>query len=119
MDKEIGEEVRLLCRHIRLSTFDHQDNAIALLAMAQSKGLIFDELCAYVWIQTYISEPESFLPEYVAQLFDLDLLEFEEYLCERTDEFEMQETSTNVCFLWETEESLLEDLQRDALTQGG
>ena len=88
MDELFGKKVHQLRRRIRLSNFDHEDNAIALFAMARDLGVSFDELCSYVWLQTYIAElGESFddLPysvQEVAELFGIDLEEFEDYVRE-------------------------------------
>lgn len=133
MDLAHGEEVRLLRRHIKLSTFDHEDNAIALLAMAQKLGVSFDELCSYVWLQTYIMElggsyDDLPSPEDVAKLFGIDIVELENYLRDRAellcdesieeDPFFIDREIASRGFTPHEWRSYLEDLQSDALLQG-
>ena len=130
MDTLYGKMVRPLRQRIVLSTIDHEDNAIALLAMARELNVSFNELCAYIWLQIYVTEPEAYDAEYVAMLFGINLEKLEEYLHDRAQQIraedaqeELEEYMTAFTdqeiaargFTTSGWNSYLEDLQRDAI----
>lgn len=140
MDSDCREEVRPFRQCVKLSNFEHEDNAIALLLMAQNLRVSFDELCSYVWLQTYIAElsesfDDIFSVEFVAQQFGIDVEEFQEYLDLRAEQLQaedkfQQEIQSNKITDSEFAElavkgftpvewsSYLDDLQDDAAATG-
>lgn len=124
MDKDCGEKVRAFRQQILLSTFDHEDNAIALLAMAQDLGVSFDELCSYVWLQTYVAEmvylPDPIpSPQDVAEWFGISWEDFRKYLDARIEvilreipEDDSASAQLPVDFPWESEIDQILGFQR-------
>ena len=129
-----GEKIRRLQRCIRLSTFDHEDNIVAILAMARQLGLSFDELCACIWLRQYSLEwVESgcdlpWKPRDVAKMFNIPYQDFEAFMAECREE-ELSERDEFLAaiplrrtnqdnFPWETEENIMSDLLDEAISVG-
>ncbi len=104
-------------------------NVSNLSVLAKRLGVSLQELCSYVWLQTYIVElRESFedLPSLavVAQQFGISSEEFENYISDESRLLQnifVDNPTVRRSLLsgnWDNEEDLLEDLQNDAGLQG-
>ena len=129
MDKIHGNRIRAFSRHLCPLTIEHEDNAIALLAMSRDLNVPFDELCFCVWLQVCIAEGAGHfgneILDVVAHLVDATVQEVCSYLDQRIELFhnlgeierEVEDRDGDLA-PWQTEEALLEDLLLDAILDG-
>lgn len=125
MDLLYGEETRPFIQGVRLSTLEDGDNAEEQLAMSYLLKVDLNELCAYIWLQTWrkeLGEPGSPSVQKAAQKLGISLADLEEYLQEQnelsgSEGFVYDESfigSSRAATPWDTLANRLIDLQQDA-----
>ena len=90
MDEVCGEDALEFVRHVRVATFFHEDNILAVKAMADKHCFSHARMSKYLWFQVYIAEPTSIFdelesPESVAFRYEFPWHDFEAYYMLRAD----------------------------------
>lgn len=90
LDVVCGQEVVDLVRHLRLATFQHEDNVAKIRELALRLGSSPVTVSKYIWLQTFIAELGSSYddvpsPEVVADHLEIPWSDFENYFLDRAE----------------------------------
>ncbi len=99
-------KTREFLRHTRLATILHEDNALAVKAIAKKLKVAVEEFFTYVWLKTYLAEMSGSFEDVpplavVAQHLGISLEEMDVYLQNQSE-------------IHDNELDYLDDLQEDA-----